>query len=68
MKTSRKKLRVHRETLRIVSGPALRGVVGGGLAEYSGVGGENTAPKSNAWTGEVNNEPLPGVLSCSLAG
>jgi len=68
MKTSRKKLRVHRETLRIVSGPALRGVVGGGLVEYSGVNSEDTAPKSNAWTGEFNNDPLPGVVSCSLVG
>jgi hypothetical protein len=67
MKTSTKKLRVHRETLRIVSGPALRAVVGGGLVEYSGLGGENTAPKSNAWTGEVIDDPLPDV-SCSLAG
>lgn len=44
MSTRRKKLEVRRETLRIVSAPALRGVAGGS---------DNAAPepKSNAWTG-----------------
>lgn len=58
-----KKLEVHRETLRIVSGPALRVVVGG-LVEYTAVGSEDTMPKSNAWTGGVESDPV--VISCSV--
>jgi hypothetical protein len=47
IKTHRK-LRLHRETLRRVSGPGLAVVAGGGRPR-----GVDMDPKSNAWTGDT---------------
>lgn len=61
----RARLRIHRETIRTLSNRALAGVAGGTgfeivITDYSRrvPDDPNTAPKTNAWTGEPGAEAM----------
>ena len=50
----KRRLRLHRETLRTVTGPDLAQIAGAGYFGGTFACGFNAAPKSNAWTGSAD--------------
>lgn len=53
MTPARRRLRLHKQTVRVLSDAELGVVAGGGTVPYVSRNGLWSAPKTNAWSAEV---------------